>query len=575
MPYLPDLNEAQKSRDYNMEFKGYNHNLYVQNGQFYDMQNLTSKYYPVLAPRSRRGKIRQLTKPNGLFAKNKLAWVDGTNFYYDGVVRGTVADSAKQFVGMGAYILIFPDKKLFNTATNAFTDLAATFTAGVAATVTITLSKADASAYGAYTASDAAPESPTNGQLWVDTSVIPNALKQYSATSGMWVLAATTYLKIGATGIGTPFAVGDGITISGAEVTDLNAANIIVDKGADYIVVTGIITATATQTGGLVISRAIPTMDFVTELNNRVWGCSSANHEIYCCKLGDPTNWYTYAGISTDSFAVTVGTDGDFTGACTHNGNVLFFKEDCVHQVMGTKPPYQVDTIRLRGVEKGSEKSLALLNETLYYKARNGICVFDGSLPADLSQELGTGRFDSAVAGSFDGRYYVSMQDESDNWHMFVYHEASGMWHREDSTHALYFAYLDGELYYVDSTGWLWAVCGTITKYNATPDVAVLESAVTWYAETGEIGMDLPDNKYVTKLQLRVSVDTGASMKVYVQYDSSGIWVEKGTIAPMTRKSVTVPIIPIRCDHMKIKLTGTGSCRVYSLSKIIEQGSEM
>ncbi|MFA7255953.1 MAG: hypothetical protein WC047_00045 [Kiritimatiellales bacterium] len=573
--FLPTLDEAQKTRDYNMEFKGYNHNLYVKNGQFYDMQNLTSKYYPALAPRSRRGKIRQLTKPNGLFAKNKLCWVDGTNFYYNNAIIGTVADSVKQFVGMGAYILIFPDKKLFNTSTLALTSLVATFTAAVDATVTYALSKVDASAYGSYTASDAAPESPTNGQLWVDTSVTPNVLKSYSTTSALWVSVPTTYIKIGATGIGTPFTEGDSVTITGSTVTDLNATGVIVDKGTDYIVMTGILTAAASQTGSLVVQRKVPDMDFVTECNNRLWGCSSTNHEVYACKLGDPTNWYTYTTLADASFAATIGSDGDFTGAYTHRSTVYFFKEDSVHQVMGVKPPFSIDEVKVRGVQKGSEKSLALLNETLFYKARTGICAFDGSEPFDVSRELGTGRYDNAVAGAYDGRYYVSMQDESDAWHLFVFDEAAGMWHREDATHALYFAYLDGEMYYVDSAGWLWTIGGTLTAYTATPDVATQEAAVSWIAETGDIGMELPDHKYVTKIQLRVSIDTSATMKAYVQYDSSGTWVEKGSMTATSRKSITFQITPQRCDHMKIKLTGTGGFRLYAISKVVEQGSEM
>lgn len=46
-----------------------------------------------------------------------------------------------------------------------------------------------------------------------------------------------------------------------------------------------------TQTGEVRVERICPEMDFVVEKDNRLWGCSSADHETYCCKLGDPTNW--------------------------------------------------------------------------------------------------------------------------------------------------------------------------------------------------------------------------------------------------------------------------------------------
>ena len=75
-------------------------------------------------------------------------------------------------------------------------------------------------------------------------------------------------------------------------------------------------------------------------------------------------------GISTDSYAMTVCSGGDFTGACSHLGYVLFFKEDVIHRIYGTKPAnYQLTNVESRGVEKGSEKSLVIVNETLYYKS--------------------------------------------------------------------------------------------------------------------------------------------------------------------------------------------------------------
>lgn len=84
MGFLPSLSELNTSREMISEFGGYNHNLRINNNEFSDMQNMTSTHYPVLSPRSVRGRVRSLTKPNGLFAHNKLAWVDGTTFYYDG-----------------------------------------------------------------------------------------------------------------------------------------------------------------------------------------------------------------------------------------------------------------------------------------------------------------------------------------------------------------------------------------------------------------------------------------------------------------------------------------------------------
>ena len=71
--------------------------------------------------------------------------MDGTDFYYNGFLVGTVEASEKQFVGMGAYLLIWPDKKYYNIQTGEFGDLGASFTSD--GSVGFTLSKQDGTAY--------------------------------------------------------------------------------------------------------------------------------------------------------------------------------------------------------------------------------------------------------------------------------------------------------------------------------------------------------------------------------------------------------------------------------------------
>lgn len=580
---LPPLQEIQNQRDMISEFKGYNHNIVVSPNQFYDMGNMTADYYPVLSPRHIRGHLKTFTKPNGLFAKDHLCWVDGTSFCYQGEVIGTVTDTEKQFVSMGAYVLIFPDKKIFNTLTGDFDSLENTVVS--TGTVTFTLSKQDGTAYLSYAVSETAPVSPTDGQLWIDISSVPHSLKQYSLYSETWVQVLTTYIKIAGTGIGVGFKTLDGITISGCSDAYFNNTFVIQFVSDDMIVVTGIADTVLSQETPITIKRIIPTMDFVTEMNNRIWGCSSVNHEIYACKLGDPFNWNCFAGLSTDSYALPIGSNGDFTGAAAHLGYVLFFKEDVIHKIYGSKPAnYQLVDTNARGVEKGSHRSLVLVNETLYYKARNSVCSYEGSLPTDISADLGDVKYKNAVAGTIGNKYYISMQDTANAWHMFVFDQVKGTWHKEDATPAKYFARIGEELYYVNVTDkGLYSVSGNTAMYVIVDDVEVLyegedvstEGNVVWFVQTGDMGTDSPDNKYISKVVIRLSIETGSSFTVWMQYDSSGVWEKKCTLYGSSKNSFTVPIIPKRCDHMKIKLSGAGDCKVYSISKVIEQGSEI
>ncbi len=570
---LPMLNDISKNREMISAFHGYHHDFVIGDNEFYQEENLSADSYPTLTPRKRRKKIRDFIRLDGFCVNNGLCWVDNGKVYYNGArLDGDVSLTPKQMIAMGAYILIWPDKKYFNTqkVSEGVGSLEKTFT--TMSPTTFSLTRVTGEEYNPIV-SATAPEEPKSGDHWLDTSSKPNVLKVFSAESGMWSSVATTYIKIASPGIGVGFSEYDGVKISGCSDEQFNTNMILYAVNDDYIVVAGFIDEITTQEEAVTVSRTVPDMDFVTESENRVWGCSSSKHEIYCCKLGDPFNWNSYLGIASDSYAVTVGTNGDFTGAFTHRGYVLFFKEDCVHKVYGSKPSnFQVTNEFIRGVQRGSEKSMALVNETLYYKTRNEICAYDGATPVSISDAFGANSYKNAVAGALDNKYYVSMADSKGEYHLFTYDERTQIWHKESGLKIDNFAAHDGELYFTSGNE-LWTVNGS-TMYSVEGQTED-EREIQWEAESGPIGMSSPDNKYISKLQFRVYVERGAEFRVSVQYDSQGAFEEKLAITAVNNRTVTIPIITQRCDHMKIKLHGRGNFVLYSITKVTEQGSEI
>lgn len=569
--FLPILKEIQTSRDIVQEFRGYNHNPRIPHNDFYDMYNMSSSHYPLLAPRQKRRRVRILKKPNGLYAHEKLCWVDGTDFYYDGEIKGSVTDGQKQFVGMGAYVLIFPDKVFYNSTTDEFGSLEASNT--TSGTVTAALCTRDGGTYE-YEVSDIAPEEPTNGQYWIDTSSTPHVLKQYSSDSMSWVSVVTTYVKISAPGIGVGLSELDGVTISGMENEALNGNFILYGVADNSIIVAAIVDTSISQQAAATVERKVPDMDYVTQSENRVWGCSSENHEIYACALGDPKNWNQFLGIATDSYAVTIGSSGDFTGCVTHLGYVIFFKEDVIHKIYGNKPAnFQITNTNCRGVEKGSEKSIVIVNETLYYKSRHDVCLYGASLPESISAALGNDLYYAAAAGAYRSKYYISMVNRATNEPaMFVFDGSKGLWHKEDDTRATAFAAYGDDLYFIADDA-IYSVNGKSSEYDE--ETAQDEQQVEWHAQTGDIGLEYPDAKYISKLQLRLEVSDRSLVCIEVQYDQERAWREECRINSTYKRSFTIPIIPRRCDTMRIRISGRGDCRVYSLTKTIEQGSEL
>ena len=342
-------------------------------------------------------------------------------------------------------------------------------------------------------------------------------------------------------------------------------------KGEDWILYPGLIEKPLTVETPVTVSRTVPQMDFVVESGNRLWGCrygpdekGRVVNELYASKLGDFKNWSCYLGISTDSYRVSLGADGPFTGAAVVGGHPVFFRERCLHKVFGQMPSnFQVQTNACRGVEKGSGRSTALVGEVLYYKSSDGICAYDGSLPRVISQNLGTVRYRNAVAGVLGSKYYVSMEEIGGKWTTLVYDTEKNLWHREDDLHALILQGCKEDLFCADDRGNLWSMAGT---------AGTVTEQVSWMAQTEPMGVTLPGNRYLQKLELSLLLEPGSRISVQAEYDSCGIWETLGSLQGMSLRSFLLPVLPRRCDHFRLRLLGQGPARLFSVTKVLSPG---
>ena len=112
----PILTASAETRQTIDVFGGYNHNLRINENEFYDMENLTSDVFPVLSPRKARGLYREGVNVQGMTAKDSLCYVDGRFFVMneyrvDMGLSTEESDCPKQLISMGAYVIMLPDKK--------------------------------------------------------------------------------------------------------------------------------------------------------------------------------------------------------------------------------------------------------------------------------------------------------------------------------------------------------------------------------------------------------------------------------------------------------------------------------
>ena len=524
---LPTMIYRDGIRKYStVKFAGYNHTEAACDGGIYDMTNLTGDHYPVLASRKSRYRVRMLNIPNGMCAYDGLFWVDGTGFYANGVQKGMVENSRKRFCALGNYVVILPDKKYYNRLTDEFGSIESEWTGNVKI------------ANGSYAGEDA--EANTITAVGVDFS-------EY-------------------------FREGDAIEISGCTNHSVNNRTLIIREidGANlHFYENSFIISEDGDSENVTLSRKMPDVDFICQNENRLWACKGDT--IYSSKLGDIFNWNVFDGLATDSYAVSVGSPEEFTGCFSYLGYPCFFKEEQIYKVYGDKPSsYQVMGSASLGTDKGSWNSFGISGEVLFYLSRTGVSLYSGGFPQSIAAPFGTERYKNAVGGSDGVKYYISMQDTNDKWHLFVYDTRRNLWHREDALHVIDFAW-NGDLYFLDSDGTIWM------NGNArnVPSEASSEGTVQSECVFGDFTGGSSNKKGASKLQMRMELSAGSTVQVAMQFDSDGVWHTVRTLSATKKRSFYLPIIPRRNDHYRIKLSGSGEWRLYSLVYESYLGSEL
>ena len=564
---IPTLKQGNVSREHVTSFSGYHAGARIAEGEFAAMKNCTGDQFPLIATRRKRGVYAAPQKCNGLLAKDSLCWVDGSKFVMNGYETELhLTDGPKQLVSMGAYVIIFPDKKYINTADLSDSgNLEAEFTS--AGTVKFTPVDGEGKPLiPAYTQPEE-PEKPENGALWLDTSGA-GALLQWSAGTGMWVSVDNTLVRISCPNMGVSFRPGDGVQLTGVPA-GVETSGVIADCGRDYVTVPGLLERETSLDTPVTVGRYLPLMDMVLECGNRLWGCryglnraGAVVNEIYASKLGDFRNWNCFQGVSTDSYCVSLGADGPFTGAVQHLGYPVFFREDCIHRLYGSTPAtFRLQTTPCPGVQQGCSRSLARVGQMLYYKSPTGVCAYDGAVPVTVSQKLGVMPCTRAAAGALGDKYYLCIQEEETTGQLWVYDTARGLWHREDDTRVRCFCTCRDDLFFVNGAGQIISVMG-----RGQP-----EEEISWMLETGMLGTLTPDSKTLTRLNLRLELEQQA--KVWVKYDGDDFWTPVATVYGSAGQCFNLPVAVRRCDRLRLRLAGTGFMRLSCITKTMERGS--
>ena len=654
MPTYPTIQETARSQQVTDTFGGYNHNLKIPEGEFYEMENLCGDDYPLLATRKQRNTLQvsaeniqaMVSKGNALYY---IAGYDPTTktcgFYAEDekVMDLAYAGGLKRFVSMGAYLLIWPDKVWYNTADGTHGNMEKMFSAAAGTYLDHSLTSSSGpdgqEVYDIYVLwyirpcsrdgkivyttganygekhvvvvdgieyhylNFVKPKEPKNGDAYIDRETRTPYI--YNDISKDWSAQDVPVMRLECKGIGSAFAPGDYIRVSGVDPGTYSGQNVgdnpsdgvyreVLVTGENYIVLDayapteahGLMNDTPPAEGYVKSAMDIPDMDYVIEAQNRLWGCKYGTvngklvNEIYASALGRFDVWRKYAGVSTDSYAASIGSDGRWTGAVNYQGYPLFFKEDRMHKVyVSASGAHRIQEYTMRGVQQGGAKSLAVVNGVLFYKARDCVCAYDGSgAPTDVSEKLNLDSLSrpgstTSIAAAHRDKYYLYLQmNTPPGSRLLVLDTRRGAWYRENLPAG---SIID----FTELNGSLLCAAGGIEEIAHDNQVSELsgteEGDVAWSCETGLIGYSTVEQKYVSRFNIRMSLARDAYMDVLVQYDSDGVWHNQGRIQGVGTRTFMLPVRPRRCDHFRIRLEGSGNVRIYSFAKIFEAGSDV
>lgn len=609
MTYMQNID---RSRSFVDTFGGINRRVSISEGEFSDMENMSGDCYPLISPRKKRTTVKTFDageKVNGFACKEAFVYVAENNGVNHLFVNGAqitgigdlLTESVERtIVGMGCYAVVFPDKyyvNLVNTGDKGNLENRVSLTGDFSdAPVTLTPCTMDGKAYSDVQISDTEPSEKSSGMVWVDTSGEKSVYKIWDDSTKQWTQVSAVYVKVTCSALGDGFKKWDGISISGLaapsdstdriknQVEALNAEGVaIFDAGENYIVFAGLLDSIVIISSGQVkFERKVPDLDYVIESGNRLWGCrygvqnGKVVNEIYASKQGDFKNWNCFLGISTDSYAASLGSDGRFTGAITYLGYPMFFKERCIHRVYGNMPSnYQIMTTECRGVSRGNEKSLAIVNNILFYRSPIDICAYDGALPESVSEALGDVQYKECVCGGVNNKLYVSALKADNTREMLVFDTKKGFWHKESGAEIINFAKDGHVLYFLSKSNDVFSIVSVDDKFNkySEYDELTSEDDFEWYADSGNIGYIDEFQKYVQNVIVRAQTAPGAHFGLYVSYDDGVFRRVPGSSVKCGTGSSFFQFNPVRCDHFKIRFRGSGDVKIVSIAKVLVTGS--
>ena len=93
------------------------------------------------------------------------------------------------------------------------------------------------------------------------------------------------------------------------------------------------------------------------------------------------------------------------------------------------------------------------------------------------------------------------------------------------------------------------------------------ETGIPFQMVTGDIGLDDSEDKYLSRLTLRLDAQPGTWLEVWASCDG-GPWEKLAAARTRDEKEkLCIPLVPRRHDTLRLQLTGIGQLTLRSVSR--------
>lgn len=494
LPKLP-YKETKKSRQ-TVFFGGLDRTDLAREGELTDCAGLTGERAPYLSPRYSDRLAHSFASPHGMTAAGGKLYIaaGGDLWEFDGSVASRVmtglAQTQKRFAFVGGALCVFPDKRFYRPATGESGSLERVETFSGFTLTESGLTRADGQPFG--------------------------------------------------------FKVNDGVTISGAGVSERNRVSAVITgvDGASLAFAGTPFEPESSASGEVTVSRLLPELEFVCEHDNRLWG--AAGDRVYASWLGDPTNFFAYdTSHAQASYFADVGTDGPFTAVASCPSYVAFMKGGCIHKLYGSKPSnFRMTAARVTGCEAGSAESAVVTGENVIYNAADGVYAYNGGEPEYLSAK--TGRLGAdACAAVMNGVYYVAATEDGVR-RLFTYDLRRGIWLCDGEKDVSALAVCGGSVWYLTGEGKLF-------------ELGEGDTVGEWSATLAPFVEDASTRRYVRVL-LKLWLGQGASVKVTADNGGGRESVYLRRADEDRRYELPLPFFT--GGSLRVSLSGRGKCLI-------------